>query len=334
MKNLTPVFVLIAIFTIFAASSCQANQDVIKLGIIGLDTSHSPAFAKFINDPESNTGCKVIAAFPGGSPDIESSITRVPGYTQKFQEMGIEIVDSIDELIKKVDGVLLESVDGRPHLAQATPVIKAGIPLYIDKPFAGNLKDALLIFDMAKKHNVPVWSSSSLRFTDGMTAILADQQNTVGDITGCDAYSPSPAEEHHPDLYWYGIHGVETLYTAMGTGCQTVQRFSTDSTELVVGIWENGRIGTFRGIKEGKRGYGATVFGSKNIAEAGTYSGYKPLVDRIVKYFKTGEVKVPEADTIEIMAFMTAADISKQNNGKPVNVQELIKSTKKDLGIK
>ena len=137
----------------------------------------------------------------------------------------------------------------------------------------------------------------------------------IGEITGCSAYSPCSLEEHHPDLYWYGIHGVEILFTLMGRGCETVNRIQTGDTELVVGTWSDGRIGTFRGIRSGKADYGALVYGSKSIASSGNYSGYGPLVEEIIKFFKTGNVPVPAEETIEIFAFMSAADESKLKNG-------------------
>ena len=109
-----------------------------------------------------------MAAFPGGSPDLPTSIDRVPGFTEDVKKLGVEIVDSIDALLPKVDAVLLESVDGRPHLEQARPVIKAGKPLFIDKPVAASLADAMEIFRLAEEADVPCFSSSSLRFSPGI----------------------------------------------------------------------------------------------------------------------------------------------------------------------
>ena len=185
-------------------------------------------------------------------------------YTQQLREQhSVEIVDSIEELCRKVDGVLLESVDGRPHLKQAIPVIAAKKLLFIDKPMAGRLADVLEIFRLAEENNVPCWSSSSLRYSPGIVEMK--KTNSVGDILGCDAFSPCSLEEHHPDLYWYGVHGVEILFAVMGTGCQSVRRVQTPDYEFVVGLWEGGRIGTYRGLRKGRHDYGATVFGTKSI---------------------------------------------------------------------
>jgi predicted dehydrogenase len=316
---------LVALLVVIAMLpfEAQARQKVFRLGMIGLDTSHVTAFTKLINNPTKNSGCKVVAGYPGGSPDIPSSANRVDKFTKQLRDQyGVEIVDSIEELCRKVDGVLLESVDGRPHLKQARPVIKAGKPLFIDKPMAGNLADVLEIFRLAKENDVPCWSSSSLRYSPGIVELK--KKNTVGRILGCDVYSPCSLEEHHPDLYWYGVHGVEMLFAVMGPGCESVRRTQTEGYEFVVGLWKGGRIGTYRGLRSGKSGYGGTVFGDKGMAQIGKYGGYEPLVDEVVRFFKTGKIPVPAEETIEIFAFMSAADESKAKGGAEVSVPELI----------
>lgn len=305
-----------------------AEEKVFRIGMIGLDTSHVTAFTRQINDPEKNYGCKVVAGYPGGSPDIPDSANRLEGFTKQLREQfGVEIVDSIEELCQKVDGVMLESVDGRPHLAQARPVIAAKKPVFIDKPMAGNLGDVLEIFREARENNVPCWSSSSLRFSPG----LADIRNSekFGKVLGCDVFSPCSLEEHHPDLYWYGAHGVEMLFTIMGTGCQSVRRAHTKDAEFVVGIWKDGRIGTYRGLRSGKIDYGVSVFGTKAIGPVVASAGYAPLVEEIVKFFKTGKAPVPPEETIEIFAFMSAADESKAHGGAEVSLASVIEEAQK-----
>jgi predicted dehydrogenase len=322
MKRNILLMSLLAIL-IALSPAAQAQQKVFRIGIIGLDTSHVTAFTKFINDPAKNNGCKVVAGYPGGSPDVESSASRVEKFTEELRDKyDMEIVDSIEELCQKVDGVLLESVDGRPHLKQAKPVIAAKKPLFIDKPMAGNLADVLEIFRLANENNVPCWSSSSLRYAPAIVEMK--ETDTVGQVLGCDVFSPCSLEEHHPDLYWYGVHGVEILFTIMGPGCETVRRIQTKDTEFVVGLWKDGRIGTYRGLRSGKTDYGALVYGTKGIAQSGRYAGYDDLVNEIVKFFKTGQVPVPPEETIELFAFMSAADKSKAEKGAAVTIASVI----------
>jgi predicted dehydrogenase len=308
-----------------SAGEARPGTKELRAGIIGLDTSHAIAFTKMLNDANAKdrvAGCRVVAAYPKGSPDIESSTSRVPEYTKQVQAMGVEIVDSIEKLVEIVDVVFLETNDGRPHLEQVLPVLRARKPVFIDKPIAGSLTDAVAIFDAANHFKVPVFSSSSLRFAEGAQALRGGK---VGDILGCDSYSPCSLESTHPDLYWYGIHGVETLFTVMGTGCEKVTRASTPDTDVAVGVWKGGRIGTFRGIRSGSSGYGGTAFGSKGIAPIGPYGGYRPLLVEIVKFFETGDAPVSQAETLEVYAFMEAADESKRQDGIPITLDSVMK---------
>jgi predicted dehydrogenase len=300
-----------------------------RVGIIGLDTSHSIAFIKEMNSANPSpeyAGYKVIAAYPKGSTDIESSTKRVPGYIDQAKKMGVEIVDSIPSLLEKVDFILLETNDGRPHLEQALPLLKAGKRLFIDKPVAGSLTDAIAIFEAAKHFKVPVFSSSSLRF---MASAQDVANGKMGKVLGADTYSPATIEKTHPDFFWYGIHGVEILYTVMGTGCKTVSREHTEGTDIAVGIWDDGRIGTFRGTRTGKHNYGGTAYGENGDSVLGPFGGYKPLLTEIIKFFETGNPPVKPEDTLEIYAFMEAADESKRRKGASVNVDEIFRRAKK-----
>lgn len=295
-----------------------------RVGIIGLDTSHSTAFTKTLNTTTSDeySGYKVVAAYPYGSKDIKSSYERIPGYIEEVKKYGVEIVESIKELISKVDVVLLETNDGRLHLEQALPVLKAGKRMFIDKPIAASLSDAKKIFEVSEKYKTPLFSASSLRYIEGISELSAGK---TGKVIGADTYSPAMIELTHPDLFWYGIHGVEMLFAIMGTGCKSVTRAYTESTDIVTGIWADGRIGTFRGIREGKKDFGGTVHTEKSVIKLGKFSGYNPLLKDIIRFFETGETPVKSEETLEIFAFMHAADESKKKGGIPIDMVGLLK---------
>ena len=305
----------------------------LRVGIIGRDTSHVIAFTKLINDPEA-TGdvakLSVVAAWPGGT-DIPASKNRVAKFTEQLRGMGVEITDSIPDLLALVDVVLLESVDGRSHLEQVRPVLEAGKPVFIDKPLAGTLADAMAIRDLAMRHGVPWFSCSALRFSPSMRA-FREGRASVGKVIGCDAWSPCPLEPTHPDLFWYGVHGVEALFTIMGPGCERVTRVRTGGTDLVVGTWKDGRIGTFRGIRDGKRDYGATVFGTKGISRDSRYEGYGQLVQAIARFFHTGRPPISADETIELFAFMEAADESRRRDGATVSIASVLEKAKETAG--
>lgn len=308
----------------FAKSRVDSMSNAGKrIGIIGLDTSHSVAFTKSLNADSPNPvydGFKVVAAYPHGSKDIVSSTERIPGYTEQVQKLGVEIVGSIQDLLHKVDFVMLETNDGRLHLEQAIEIFKAGKTTFIDKPIAASLKDAKSIFKEAKKYKVPVFSSSSLRYATGMQEI---KQGKIGAVSGADTYSPMKFEKTHPDLFWYGIHGVEMLFTVMGPGCVSVQRTISEEQEVCTGIWDDGRIGTFRGIKSGKQDYGGIAYGKSGILHLGPYNGYDPLLIKIIEFFKSGIPPVDERETLAILAFMEAADVSKNTKGARVTLAQI-----------
>lgn len=326
MKQILLLLLTIAITALPRVGCAEEEAKVIRLGMIGLDTSHVIAFTSYLNDPKNKTGCRVVAGYPGGSPDFPASANRVDKFTQQLQEkFGLEIVDSIEELCQKVDGVMLESVDGRPHLEQAKLVIAAGKPLWVDKPVADDLADVIELFQLAKENNVPCWSSSAARFGEGV--VDARDNEELGQIVACDVFGSSSWAEKHPSLYLYGIHAVEPLFTVMGPGCETVQRTKTDGVDLVVGVWKGGRIGTFRDLRGGKTDFTTIVYGKNKMITAKS-SGYAPLLKQIVKFFQTGNPPVPSEETIEIYAFMSAADESHAQGGAPVSIAELIQQTR------
>ncbi len=295
----------------------KANET--KIGIIGLDTSHCTAFTKYIHSLDN--GFKVTTAFTTITKDIPSCFDRVDKFTQQIKEEGVIIVNSVEELLDQVDCVLLETADGRHRLTQVEKIFQSGKPVFMDKPIAASLNDAVAIFNLTKKYNVTTFSSSGTRF---MSKAQSVRNGEIGKVLGAETFSPVSYEPTHSELYWYGIHGVELLFTVMKAGCKKVRRIKTVSTDLVVGEWEDGRVGTFRGIVEGKKTYGGQAFGSEKNSYLGGWEGYEPLVDHIINYFTSGEAPVEMSETMEIYAFMEAAVESTKKNGAWVTLESVL----------
>ena len=320
-----------ALFLSLAGSAF--SQDTLKplrAGIIGLDTSHVPAFTKLFNNPKADgdlAGIKVVAGYPGGT-DMPASKDRVAKFTEQVRGMGVEIVDSIPKLLEKVDVVLIESVDGRIHLKEAREVFQSGKLVYIDKPIAGTLPETIALFELAKKHHVKTWSSSSSRFGADLLALKGNEE--IGDILGVTTWGPCSYQSGTPDLFFYAIHGIESLFTLMGTGCEIVSRSKGPITDQVTGVWKDGRIGTYRGIVKGKSEFGAIVYGSKGVRQGAKTISYEALCRQIGKFFRTGEPPVSEAETIEIFSFMEAADESLRQGGKPVALADVLAKAKEE----
>jgi hypothetical protein len=291
----------------------------LRIGIIGTDTSHVVAFAKVLNDPTSPdhiAGAKIVAAYKGGSPDIESSASRVEGYAKDLAgKYNVAIVPTIADLCGKVDAILLESLDGRKHLEHATAALKCGKPMFIDKPLAATYADAVAISKAAKAANVKWFSSSSLRWADQVATMKSPANKSVT------VWGPGPIDKsHYLDLSWYAIHPIEMLFAIMGPGCVEVTRIASDN-DVVVGKWSDGRIGTVQVLRP-YGDYGAVAFGEKKVTESGKIkSSYVPMLKEIIKFFQTGVSPVKEEETMELFAFMDAAQKSKEQGGKPVKLK-------------
>lgn len=303
---------------LLAGGTCVGAAEF-RLGIIGTDTSHVPAFTRQFNDstaPGFIPGFRVVAAYKGGSPDISSSATRVDGFANDLRgTYGVQIVPDIPTLCSMVDGVLLESSDGRRHLEQVRQVIAAHKPLFIDKPLASTLADAREIARLAREAGVPWFTASSLRYAD-LSRVKSP------DNTGVSVWGPGPLEEHHQlSLSWYGIHTIEMLYAMMGTGCVTVTQTSSRDSDVVVGVWKDGRIGMAR-MSRPYSDYGVVAFRGQNaVVEHPLKVDYAALDAKIAEFFKTGTPPAPNQETLEIFAFMDAAQRSKDSGGKPANLQ-------------
>lgn len=295
----------------------------LKIGIVGLSV-HSAAFSQILNDPNKKNdldGCRITALYhPPGNPDVDFTKVQLDKFEKDIVAMGVKIVGSMDEMIDMVDVVMIETNDGRPHLEEVMPAFKAGKPVFIDKPVAASLKGVLEIYEKAEEYKIPVFTSSALRYLEGV------QDINKGEVLSASTFSPASLEKNHTDLFWYGIHGVELLYAVMGAGCSEVMQVqNTPAEDLVVGYWDDGRVGVFRGIREGKGGFGGTVFMENDILTLGTFTGYRSLVVKIVEFFLTNKAPVPIAETLEIYAFMEAAQESKRKGGKRISLEKALK---------
>jgi predicted dehydrogenase len=295
----------------------------LKIGIVGLSV-HSAAFSQILNDSNKKSdleGCRITALFhPKGNPDVDFSNSQLKKFEDDVKKIGVKVVGSMSELLKMVDGVMLLTNDGRPHLDQAMPAFKAGKPVFIDKPIAASLEGVVEIFEKARHLNIPVFTSSALRYLESAQKIERNE------VLGANTYSPAPIEASHTDLFWDGIHGVELLYTVMGVGCkEVIHAHHTKSEDRIIGYWNDGRVGVFRGIREGKRDFGGTVFGENDIISLDEFNGYRPLVVKIVEFFQNRNSPVPIKETLEIYTFMEAAQESKRRGGIKVSLEEVLK---------
>ncbi len=315
----------------------------LRIGIIGLDTSHGVAFTRLLNDrhaPAHVPGGRVVAAVKTSSPDMPASVERVEGFAATVErDFGVKLLPSIEELCAQVDTVLVLSLDGRAHLEQARAVFAAKKPVFIDKPLAASLREVREIFRLAEAAGVPVFSSSAYRFYESLGVV---QRAEVGEVRSAISYGPAYLDPHHPDLFFYGIHPVEALFAVLGCGCESVVRAHTPDSDVATGIWSGGRLGVLHGLRTEAIPHKVTVFGSTGFAEqqprdtgfnvfgaigASQLAGpdsYASLLREIISFFRSGVPPVSAEETIAMFAFMEAADESKRRGGQPVKLSEVI----------
>ena len=333
---------LFVVWAGWAARIAPAAEPV-RLGILGLDNYQSVAFTQLFHDPQATgdlAGIRVTAAFPDEpSTDIAESVENLPKWVQSMKDFQVPLVDSVDKVLAQCDAVLVMSVDGRRHRKLAEAAIRAGKRVYIGRPMAASLDDVAALFKTAQEAKVPLWSSSQHRFSPGFIGMRNHPE--VGKVLGCDVYGGCPMVPHHSDFFWHAVHSLETLYTIMGPGCETVRCTSTPQVESITGVWRDGRVGTYRGIKQGAIKYSATVFGEQGVSIAGVYGhgvpvkgvaptddkymGYEGIAIEIARFAKGGAVPVTPAETLELYAFLEAARESRAKQGAPVSVEEILK---------
>jgi virulence factor len=294
---------------------------MIRLGVLDFDTSHVVEFTTRLNHKHRDKdqwvdGAEVVLGCPGESKIMPE---RIPGYVKEMEKLGVPLVQKPEDMIGKVDGILIESQEGGAHWPRAKPFLEAGVPCYVDKPFACSTADAKAMVELAAKKNLPIFSASSLRYAPELTEFLADEKH--GKTVGALAYGPAPLFEAdpklNPGLYHYGIHAVEILYTLTGPGCERVTCVHEKGVDVATGRWKDGRVATVRGIRAGKSEYGCVAFTEQGVKPLtlGTKYTYRELVKQIVKMFAEKKAPLDPAVTVEIVAFIEAANRSGANHG-------------------
>ena len=295
----------------------------LRLGIVGLDTSHVTAFAELLHNPAHPhhvPGGRIVAGYPGGSPDLAPSIGRLERFTGELRNRhGVRIVQTIAQLKDECDALLLASVDGRVHLEQFREIADWRLPVFIDKPLACHAADARAIADLAAHCGTPVMSASALRFGESLLKALSDKP--LGPVTGGDFFGPMPFVDKIPGYLWYGIHTAEMLYAAMGAGCREVRAIRHADHDIIVGQWADGRIGTARGNRTGNNTYGGTIHHGRKSRSFDISASAKPfcqsLLERIIAFLESGSPGVPMDESIEVIRFLEAANESAPT-GNPV----------------
>ena len=298
-------------------------MDPIRIAMVGLDTSHCEAFTRLLceqDNPHFVPGGKVVAAYPGGSDLCAVSRDRVGRFTAVFRdELGVPIVDRLEDLGPEADAFMVESADGRQHLEQFRVLARFGKPVFVDKPLACSLADARLMADIARQEGVPLMSSSSLRFARGIAGLVPPKTA----VRSCEVFGPAKLLDDYPAYFWYAVHGADVLFSYMGTGCRTVQVAHTDDIDLLLGTWQDGRLGSLLGTRTAQNEFGATVLTDREVVQGIAINEppyYTFLLKEVLEFFRTGRSPVDVEETVDIMGFLEAAGRSLESGGRAVPV--------------
>jgi predicted dehydrogenase len=303
----------------------------IRVGLIGLDTSHVTAFTKVLNDrsnPEHIPGATVVAGWPGGSPDFEMSIGRVERFTRELREQhGVQILKSPEAVAEAVDLACITAVDGRVHRELFDRIACFGRPTFIDKPFATTLADAHAIFRRADEEGVAAMSCSSLRYADHLVTALNQLAAAGEKIVGCDIFGAFSEEPTQGGWFWYGIHLVEIMQRTMGTGCREVNAIRAGEMELLTATYDDGRTATIRGLRGGHKRYGVALHGERSVHQldlsAFKRSWYASMLEAILRTLPNQTSDIAPCDTLEIIRILEAANQSRGSAGRRVTLSSL-----------
>lgn len=299
---------------------------MLRLGLVDFDSSHSIEYTRRFNhcgvDADQNVdGARVTLACVG-----ESTISpeRVPGFVKQVEACGVDFVDSPEQMLGQIDAVMVLSICGDDHLRRARCFLEAGVPTYVDKPFAGNYRDATTLVELSRRHNAPMMTSSSLRYSEEFSSFLK-RLPALGKTNGAVTWGPAKRHPGNPGLLHYAIHAVEALYTILGPGCEEVATIWSEESEVVTGRWFDGRLGSVRGLRTGSTAYGATVFCDGGIVSAPICArfAYRNLCRAMLETFTTGKPSVPHETSLEIMRFAFAALESEHQGGRPIRLESI-----------
>lgn len=294
-----------------------------KIGIIGLDTSHCVAFSQILQDENFKyhlSGAQIAGIYPGGSPEFSLSHDRVQGFTEQLHnQYSLPIYNNLEQIAADMDAMLLLSGDGRQHLEQFQH-LACGKPVFIDKPLATTTAEAAEILLLAARTGTPILSCSSLRFAAGIAGSL----ESGDELISCESFGPAPILPDYPGLFWYGVHGIDILFSWMKAGCRQVRCISHPKMDVIMGEWNDGRLGIFRGTRFDVNSFGCLLNTNRGISYRQARDDppfYYFLIKEVLDFFIKGTQKVTHQEMFEVIAFIEAAHESIKNGGQAVDTK-------------
>lgn len=284
----------------------------LRIGMIGTDTSHAVAFARILNDKEHPfhvEGGSITQAMRFMSADFELSYSREKRFSGELAEKFRIPFADLSEMEQQCDAILLEAADGRKHLELFGKIAAWRKPVFIDKPLAAGYRDAAEIVRLAEHYGTPIMSSSALRYAAALGQRLSaiDRRGIKKVTVRC----PLVIEPTQSRYYWYGIHGVEMLFTILGMGCSNTDLSLEKDGERLIGVWSGGAIGEVQCCYNPEQPFEAVIETAEEtilIRIDNQVPFYASLLEKVMPFFQTGISPVTSEETLEIMAFIDAAE--------------------------
>ncbi len=310
-----------------------------RIGAIGIDSSHLPVFTQRIKDlnAQGATKCQVTHFWDPGMHEWQHpegpkrSAEDVANWRKTTQELGAKQVNSLDELLSNVDGVMVLNINGHRHLELSIGPIARGMPTYIDKPVTCSLDQARSLLAMTRQYKARCYSASSLRF---ITEIPKLNKEKIGQIIAIDAFGNGEVLDMMPGLWHYGCHSIEMVdaifkWSGQGAGVKRVSAVATgDATSgyhLLDMDYHDGRIARLRMDRNGAWAFGATVHGTKGVEQfvVDFAPVYGHLVAGMVKFFEGGDAPVDLRDIVENVAVMEQGNRSIAHGGEWMDIPKI-----------
>ncbi len=260
------------------------------------------------------------------------------------------VCDTVEEMAEEIDAIFISDCDGGggDHLELATPFLTAGIPTFVDKPFASTLKDARAIVRLAEKHGTPMYNESILSVVPAADlfrrrfAEIGDA--TVGVINGVGgAFSQENIGQRDAlagieDRLAYIIHGVALALNLFGSDVESVEAMGTLPLEYLHLRMASGRevmiLNTSVEHFPERCDFYAAGYSAGGAVTSGPigdfqfiYGGQRILLN-LKRMIRTGEPPRPYHDMVLHIAIVEAAQIS-QRTGQQVRVSDVLRGRAK-----
>jgi hypothetical protein len=289
----------------------------VKLSVIGLETTHGFIYPAMFNgyDPaalERNALDIVWNIFPtGGARSIATEGVEIVACYDPDPELGRKVAEAcriervcteLAAAYRDVDGVIITAGDATTHLALAEPALRAGLPVFVDKPFAATTADATAMAELASQHGAPLFCTSAIRFADQTRELRERFASAIGEPLTAHVIGTG-------DYASYAVHSLEFLLSAWGGGVRALRSLGQEGFDVVQIEFSDGRQAIWQNCKPLVWMFHLALYGSEGYDEAtitfeDRYRLFRNTAEEIARFMVSGESPVPIEDTLEIVRIL------------------------------